>query len=187
MFGVRLPPARARAPRCRLPGLNSARPGEAPEPASPPPSQSLGTSGLWRRPWGRRGGGGGGPRRGVPTLWPGESDRTAGTDWRPSRLRQAAGLQTPAAPAPAPPFPQTPRQMKRVLGALAFWERAQEPTLGLIFLPRASPTRVFVTSVESVESRSHAPSTRSNTKGPKLGRDFLWGGPSGGGWVDGAA
>lgn len=96
------------------------------------------------------------PGRRVPTLRSGRGQpHLLFGYWRPGPL---ACRPPPAlAPAPAPPFPQTPRQMKRVLGALAFWERTQEPRPNWFFLPGASPTLVFVISMESLESRSQPP------------------------------
>lgn len=70
--------ARAPRPRYRLRRPNSAWPGEAPEPASPPEVRASGPQGLWRRPRGRWGCQGRG--RGVPALWPGEGNRVASTD-----------------------------------------------------------------------------------------------------------
>lgn len=148
--------ARACARSCRLRRLNLAWPEEggpgAPFAAIQPEPPSLGAPAPFPGARGRRGK----PGTRVPTLWSGRGQphRLFGY-WRPGPL---ACRPPPAlAPAPAPPFPQTPRQKKRVLGALAFWKRTQEPRLGWFFLPGASPTLVFVISMESLESRSQPP------------------------------
>lgn len=133
-LGPRLPPS---PPQTKL-GLA----GEAPKPASPSQVRASGSPGLWRRPRGRRGAGKGRPHslagRGLPRRrhWRWQPSGGAG---QVSRVGRCFADPGPLPPSPLP-FPLALRQMKKVLWALAFWARTQEPTLGLSFLLRASPT-----------------------------------------------
>lgn len=133
-FGVPGSLALTRVPCRRFLRLNSSWLGEAPEPASPPQVRASGPPGLWRRPrgrWGRWGRG-----RGVPSSLArrGQPRRPHG-HWRPSGEAGPVRHAGPPArgprpaPVPAPPSPRAPSQMKRVLWALAFGARTQEPTL----------------------------------------------------------
>lgn len=119
------PPPRPRPCRGRLLRLNSAWPRGGPRtrlsatrpehPAHPTLAPNQG-----RRGWGweERG-------RGVPTLWLGRGQPcslhdTSGQAKQPESPRARPLVCRPGpAPASAPPFPQAPRQMKRVLGDLS--------------------------------------------------------------------
>lgn len=180
-FGVprSLAPARAPRPRYRLRRPNSAWPGEAPEPARRLKSEPPGLRDSGADPGGAggvRGGEGASPLSGPEraTASPAQTRRpSAGA---PSSPRRAAGLQTPACSRPRPSFPSSPPPNAKGSLGLGLLGKNAGTHAGLE-LPWASPTQVFIISVEFVESRSPPSPNILKHKRTQLGNGFPVGWP----------
>ena len=94
----------------------------------------------------------------------------------PSSPRRAAGLQTPACSRPRPSFPSSPPPNAKGSLGLGLLGKNAGTHAGLERL-RASPTQIFIISVEFVESRSPPSPNILKHKRTQLGNGFPVGWP----------